>query len=104
MEMLTIRGRILSTTHLQQNKKRHYNALRFSPGDSGRPKMVDWFNLQSNALWIFACAFTLATLSYASWNSSTQQVKLLTFLRGYRYQIALDLSGVRFLSWTGCYV
>ena len=58
--------------------------------------MVDWFNLLLNALWIFACAFTLATNSYPSWQSSTQQAKLLTVLRGYRYQIALTLSGVLF--------
>ena len=58
--------------------------------------MFDWLNLLSNALWIIACAFTLATLSYASWKSSTQQAKLLTVLRGYRYQIALNLSGVLF--------
>lgn len=78
--MLTIRGRIALITHLQQNKKRHYKALRFSPGDSGLPKMVDWVNLLSNAVWFLACAFTLATLSYASWKSSTQQAKLLTVL------------------------
>lgn len=58
--------------------------------------MFDLVNLLSNAVWVFACALTLATLSYACWKSSTQKAKLLTVLRDYRYQIALNLSGVLF--------
>jgi hypothetical protein len=58
--------------------------------------VIDWFNLAANSLWILGCAIALATISYASWAASQQQVKLRQQLRGTGYQAALNSAGLLF--------
>jgi hypothetical protein len=58
--------------------------------------MIDWFNLVANALWILACAITLATLSHASWVASLRHERLSKILTLPNYQTSLNLAGIIF--------
>ena len=58
--------------------------------------MIDWYNLITNALWIFGCAVVLATISYTSWEASTQQCSFKEIIRQRKIQIPLNVGGVLF--------
>ena len=58
--------------------------------------MIDWLNLVSNSLWIFGLVLALATISYASWQASTNHEKIRQTLGGPSIQIAFNLAGVLF--------
>ena len=58
--------------------------------------MIDWYNLVSNALWIFGCALVLATLSYTSWEASLQKSSFKEIIRLYKIQIPLNVGGAFF--------
>jgi hypothetical protein len=58
--------------------------------------VIDWINLAANSLWILGCTLALATVSYASWDASRQQIKLRQQLQGIGYQAALNISGLLF--------
>ena len=58
--------------------------------------MIDWYNLLMNALWIFACALALATISYASWQASMLGEKFRSVLGKAGIQVALNVAGLLF--------
>lgn len=58
--------------------------------------MIDWYHLIANALWIFGCALVLATISYASWEASTQKSSFIKFFRQYKIQLTLNGGGALF--------
>lgn len=58
--------------------------------------MIDWYTLLMNAVWIFACALALATLSYASWQASTHDEKFRVALGKTGNQVALNTAGLMF--------
>jgi hypothetical protein len=52
---------------------------------------LDWLNLGFNALWVLGCALALAAVSYASWQASLGEGKLVVQLgrRGVRLTLVL---------------
>ncbi len=58
--------------------------------------MIDWYNLAANTLWILACAWALATFSYASWEASYYHQKLRQRLGRARIQLNFSLAGALF--------
>jgi hypothetical protein len=58
--------------------------------------MIDWISLGSNTLWILGLALSLATLSYASWESNIHAEKFTTRLKRAPVQLCLNISGVFF--------
>jgi len=63
--------------------------------------MIDWLNLISNSLWILGLVLALATLSYASWQASSNHEKSVRkefrlALGRPSIQIAFNLAGVLF--------
>jgi len=58
--------------------------------------MIDWYNLLMNALWIFASALALATVSYASWQASMLGEKFWRVLGNPGIQVALNIAGLLF--------
>ncbi len=58
--------------------------------------MIDWVNLAFNALWIFALAVLLASLSYASWEASIYKVKMRERLKLPAYQASINLAALLF--------
>jgi hypothetical protein len=58
--------------------------------------MIDWVNLAANALWIVACAWALATFSYASWEASYYHEKLRQRLGRPAIQLSFTLAGALF--------
>jgi hypothetical protein len=64
--------------------------------DLERERMIDWYNLVMNSLWIFACALALATLSYASWQASISGEKFRKQLEQPGYQLFLNIAGLLF--------
>jgi hypothetical protein len=58
--------------------------------------MIDWYNLAANALWIVACAWALATFSYASWEASYYHQKLRQRLGRASIQLSFSLAGALF--------
>ena len=58
--------------------------------------MIDWHNLISNAVWIFGCALILATLSYSSWEASTQNSSFKDLIRQQKFQALLNVGGILF--------
>ena len=58
--------------------------------------MIDWYNLIMNLCWILGCGIALAALSYASWEASTREEKLLLCMRRSHIQIILNLGGLLF--------
>jgi mannose/fructose/N-acetylgalactosamine-specific phosphotransferase system component IIC len=58
--------------------------------------MIDWYNLLMNALWIFACALALSTISYVSWQASALGEKFRTVLGKRGIQVALNSAGLLF--------
>jgi hypothetical protein len=58
--------------------------------------MIDWFNIAANALWIVACAWALATFSYASWEASYYHEKLRQRLGRAGIQLSFSLAGALF--------
>lgn len=58
--------------------------------------MIDWYNLLFNSCWILGCAVALATISYASWDSSVLGKTFKDNLRQSKTQIALNIGGLLF--------
>ena len=58
--------------------------------------MIDWGSLAGNALWILGCALALFTLSFASWQASLNNVKLLEQLRKKEIVRAYYFAGILF--------
>lgn len=58
--------------------------------------MIDWYEVFSNALWIFGCAVALAAVSYASWEASVRSERLRDSLGRPKFRLALSLAGVLF--------
>jgi len=58
--------------------------------------MIDWYNLISNAFWVFGCSVVLATLSYTSWEASTQTSSFRELIQQQKIQIPLNIGGVLF--------
>lgn len=58
--------------------------------------MIDWFNLAANSLWILGCALALAAFSYASWQASLFDEKMLARLETPGIQRALYFAGLLF--------
>ena len=58
--------------------------------------MIDWYSLLMNALWIFACALALATVSYANWQASAMKEKFRVILGKSGIQVALNSAGLLF--------
>jgi hypothetical protein len=58
--------------------------------------MIDWVNLAANALWIVACAWALATFSYASWEASYYHEKLRQRLGRPAIQLSFTVAGALF--------
>ena len=58
--------------------------------------MIDWYNLITNAVWMFGCSVVLATLSYASWEASTQTSSFKELIRQHKIQISLNIGGFLF--------
>jgi mannose/fructose/N-acetylgalactosamine-specific phosphotransferase system component IIC len=58
--------------------------------------MIDWYNLITNAFWVFGCSVVLATLSYTSWEASTQTSSFREIIRQQKIQIPLNIGGVLF--------
>ncbi len=58
--------------------------------------MIDWFNLAANGLWILGCAVVLAAISYASWEASYNQERMIACLRRPSARSALTLGGTLF--------
>ena len=63
-------------------------------------RMLDWFNLVGNALWIIGLALALATVSYASWEAWLYRENLAARLTVPKQSI-LYLAGVLFCSGLG---
>ena len=58
--------------------------------------MIDWYNLITNAFWIFGCSIILATLSYSSWLASTQKNPFKEIIRQFNIQLLLNIGGALF--------
>jgi hypothetical protein len=58
--------------------------------------VIDWTHLLANALWIFGVSVILATLSYASWQSSIDGEKFSKHLRTPNIQLGLNFGGFLF--------
>ena len=58
--------------------------------------MIDWLNLIANSFWILGCALALATLSYASWQTSVANEKMGMVLSSPGYKISLYAAGALF--------
>jgi hypothetical protein len=58
-------------------------------------KMLDWFNIAGNALWIIGLALALATISYASWEAWLYRENLAARLTVNK-QAMLYLAGLLF--------
>jgi mannose/fructose/N-acetylgalactosamine-specific phosphotransferase system component IIC len=58
--------------------------------------MINWFNLLTNTLWIFGCAIVLATISYTSWEASTQKSSFKDLIRQHKIQLTLNVGGIFF--------
>lgn len=56
--------------------------------------MINWFNLGANALWVIGCAVILATLSFASWETSLSRQKLAERLKQRSSLLTLNLGGL----------
>ena len=55
--------------------------------------MINWLNLLANTFWILGCALALATLSYASWQASVENIKIRMVLSSPAYKISLYAAG-----------
>jgi len=58
--------------------------------------MIDWVNLASNALWIFALALALAMFSFAYWERSATGERMRVILTKPRWEVGLNLAGALF--------
>jgi len=58
--------------------------------------MIDWVNLASNALWIFALALALAVFSSAYWKQSVTGERMRVILAKPRWEFSLNLAGTLF--------
>ncbi len=58
--------------------------------------MIDWGNLASNALWLFALALALAVLSFAYWERSVTGERMGVILAKPRWEFSLNLAGALF--------
>ncbi|MEA3349508.1 MAG: hypothetical protein U9Q82_02680 [Chloroflexota bacterium] len=58
--------------------------------------MINWYNLFANALWIFALALALATLSYARWQARSLGIKRRELLNRPGWQRPLNFAGALF--------
>jgi len=58
--------------------------------------MIDWYNLITNAVWIFGCSIVLATLSYSSWEASTKKSSFKELIQQHKIQIPLNVGGLLF--------
>lgn len=67
-------------------------------GRNGRisKPMIDWYFVFSNALWIFALALALATISFARWQAFQEGQKLGQVLDRANWQIPMNISGLVF--------
>jgi hypothetical protein len=59
-------------------------------------RVIDWFNLAANSLWILAAAIALAAVSFASWEASLKKVKFRQQLNQSGYQAVLNIAGLMF--------
>jgi len=59
-------------------------------------EMINWVNLIANSFWILGCALALATLSYASWQASVENIKIRMVLSSPAYKISLYAAGALF--------
>jgi hypothetical protein len=58
--------------------------------------MIDWYNLASNALWIFALALALAVFSFAYWERCVTGERMRVILAKPRWEVGLNLAGTLF--------
>ncbi len=58
--------------------------------------MINWFELLTNSLWIFALALALAVLSYARWESKMGKGRFSDFLNKPPGGFLINLAGLLF--------
>lgn len=58
--------------------------------------MMNWYNLFVSALWIFALALALATISFGRYRARIIGIKLGKLLNRPNWQLPLNLAGVLF--------
>jgi len=58
--------------------------------------MIDWLNLLTNSIWIFALALALAVFSIAYYQSQQRGEKIRSILNTPKYALPLNISGALF--------
>ena len=58
--------------------------------------LIDWGSLAANALWVVGLALALASLSFAYFEASSNQVRLGAILQQRRFDLTLNLAGILF--------